>query len=203
MPTQLTAAEIREAIADFATAAENAIAAGFDGVEIHGANGYLVHQFLSSNANRRTDAWGTTTEGRIRFADEVASAVAAAIGPQRTGIRLLPGGTFNDIREDDVDVTYRALVDRLASLGLAYLHVLEGPGLRDLTNTLRSQWPGTLNLNPSRQPTHQAAGARPHRRRHRRPHRLRCSVHRQPCPPGPARRRWPVQRTRPAHRVRR
>jgi N-ethylmaleimide reductase len=151
VPRELTEQEITETIADFASAARNAIEAGFDGVEIHGANGYLVHQFLSSNANQRTDGWGGSVDGRIRFAVEVATAVAEAIGSDKVGIRVSPGNPYNDIAEQDVDETYTALVDRLAPLGLAYLHLVESPD-RSLTRRLRERWPATLIVNPSTYP---------------------------------------------------
>ncbi|GAA0466495.1 alkene reductase [Actinoplanes capillaceus] len=150
-PHELTEAEIAGTIADFASAARNAIAAGFDGVEIHGANGYLVHQFLSDNANQRTDGWGGSTEGRIRFAVEVATAIAEAIGADRLGIRLSPDNPYNDITETATGEIYPALVSRLAPLGLAYLHLVES-GDRELTRRLRAQWPGTFILNPATLP---------------------------------------------------
>ncbi|GGV13306.1 alkene reductase [Streptomyces filipinensis] len=146
-PRELSEAEIRETIADFATAARNAVEAGFDGVEIHGANGYLIHQFLAPHTNRRTDAWGAGTEGRIRFAVEVVTAVAEAIGGHRVGLRISPGNPYNDMSEDDPGEVYTTLLDRLAGLELAYLHLLEGPD-RDLTAALRRAWPGTFVLNP-------------------------------------------------------
>ncbi|MDI6100222.1 alkene reductase [Actinoplanes sp. NEAU-A12] len=150
-PKELTEPEIAETIADFASAARNAIAAGFDGVEIHGANGYLVHQFLSTNVNRRTDGWGGSVEGRIRFAVEVAAAVADAIGGHRVGIRLSPDNPYNDIAEDNAAEVYPALVTRLAPLGLAYLHLVESPD-RELTRRLRALWPATFVLNPATYP---------------------------------------------------
>lgn len=152
VPHPLTEEQIIETIADFATAARNAIEAGFDGVEVHGANGYLIHQFLSSNANQRTDEWGGSVEGRIRFAVQVARAVAAQIGPERVGIRLSPANPLHDIVEDNLELTYKALVAELADLGLVYLHVKESAGHRDLTAALRAQWPGALILNPATDP---------------------------------------------------
>ena len=147
-PRELTEAEIGRTIADFATAAANASEAGFDGVEIHGANGYLVHQFLSVNANQRTDAWGGSVGNRIRFAVQVARAVAEAIGSHRTGIRLSPGGTFNDITDDaDLGATYLPLITELAELDLAYVHLME-QSERSFTEQLRAAWPGTFILNP-------------------------------------------------------
>lgn len=151
-PKELTDDEIRDTIADFADAARNAVEAGFDGVELHGANGYLIHQFLAPNSNVRTDAWGGGPEGRIRFAVETARAVADAIGAERTGFRLSPGNSYNDIDESDrtdLDATYDALVDALAPLNLAYLHQMEVPGVRDLTLRLRKAWPTAFVLNPA------------------------------------------------------
>ncbi|GAA4994125.1 alkene reductase [Kitasatospora paranensis] len=150
-PKELDEAEIRQTVADFADAARGAVEAGFDGVEIHGANGYLVHQFLAPNSNRRTDAWGGDVEGRIRFAVEVTTAVAEAIGGHRVGLRISPGNPYNDIAEDDPAEVYEALLERIAGLDLAYLHLLEGPD-RDLTARLRTAWPGTFVLNPFTHP---------------------------------------------------
>ncbi|MFF6775165.1 alkene reductase [Streptomyces sp. NPDC012637] len=149
-PRELTADEVRESVEGFATAARNAVEAGFDGVEIHGANGYLVHQFLADGSNKRTDEWGGTVENRIRFAVEVVKAVADAVGPERTGLRISPANPYNDISESDTEELYTALVTAVEPLGIAYLHVLEAvPGLRDLTLALRKQFSGTFVLNPS------------------------------------------------------
>lgn len=146
-PVELTEDDITRTIADFAAAARNAVAAGFDGVELHGANGYLLHQFLATNANRRTDRWGGPVANRIRFATEVTQAVADAVGPDRVGLRISPGNPLNDIAEADLDRTYPALVDALDPLGLAYLHLVEGPD-PDLTTLLRKRFTGTFVLNP-------------------------------------------------------
>jgi N-ethylmaleimide reductase len=150
-PVELGEAELRQTITDFAAAARHAVAAGFDGVEIHGANGYLLHQFLAPNSNRRTDAWGGDAQGRIRFAVEVVSAVVEAIGADRVGLRISPANPFNDIVEDDPSEVYSALLDRIADLDLAYLHLMEGPD-RELTARLRKDWPGTFVLNPFTHP---------------------------------------------------
>ncbi|PBC75759.1 N-ethylmaleimide reductase [Streptomyces sp. TLI_235] len=150
-PKELSEAEIRQTIADFTAAARGAVEAGFDGVELHGANGYLIHQFLAPNTNRRTDAWGGGTEGRIRFAVEVVTAVAEAIGSHRVGLRISPGNPFNDIAEDSPGEVYEALLARLAGLDLAYLHLMEGPD-GDLTARLRKAWPSTFVLNPFTHP---------------------------------------------------
>jgi N-ethylmaleimide reductase len=145
VPRELTEAEVRAVVTEFADAARNAVAAGFDGVELHGANGYLIHQFLADGSNRRTDAYGGSITGRIRFAVEVAEAVASAIGAQRTGIRISPGNTFNNISQSDTEELYPELVRSLPDL--AYLHVVEF-GYRQLTEHLRKEWDSTLILNP-------------------------------------------------------
>jgi N-ethylmaleimide reductase len=145
-PRALSTPEVTGTVHDFVLAAKAAVTAGADGVEIHGANGYLVHQFLSSNANRRADRYGGSVENRIRFAVEVATAVADAIGPKRVGFRISPGNQFNDIVEDDVPELYDALVSRLAPLGLAYLHH-EHHGDDGLLARVRAGWPTSLILN--------------------------------------------------------
>lgn len=149
-PRELTADEVRATIADFAAAARNAIEAGFDGVELHGANGYLIHQFLAPNTNLREDEWGGPAEARIRFALEATRAVVAAIGAERTAIRISPANPYNDIAEplEEAEMAYPALVRELDVLDLAYLHVLEGgPELRELTLALRKEYSGTVVLN--------------------------------------------------------
>ncbi|MEV1047386.1 alkene reductase [Streptomyces sp. NPDC049916] len=146
-PRELTDAEIRATVADFAAAARNAVDAGFDGVELHGANGYLIHQFLAPGTNRRTDAWGGSDEARIRFAVEVVKAVAAEIGPGRTALRISPGNPYNDIDEPAPEAAYTALVREIEPLGLAYLHVLEAVPMRELTLGLRKAFSGTLMIN--------------------------------------------------------
>jgi N-ethylmaleimide reductase len=126
VPHALTDAEV-EATADaYAQAAALAIDAGFDGVEIHGANGYLVDQFLNVASNERTDRWGGSVENRIRFAVEVCRRAAARIGADRVGIRVSPYGVFNSMRPDpEMDATYIALMKALSELGLAYVHVVD------------------------------------------------------------------------------
>ena len=147
-PVELTEAEILGTIQDFADAARNAIDAGFDGVELHGANGYLLHQFLSTNANQRSDRWGGSIHGRIRFAVEVVRAVVDAIGAHRVGLRISPANPYNDIVEDGYRDTYRALVDTLVPFGLAYLHMMETSD-RELTVELRRRFGGSFILNPA------------------------------------------------------
>lgn len=149
-PRELTGDEVRATIGDFVAAARNAVDAGFDGVELHGANGYLIHQFLAPGSNRRTDEWGGTPENRVRFAVETARAVAAEIGAARTGLRLSPGNPFNDISEPhgELEATYTLLVKELSALGLAYLHVAEVGPIRDLVRALRANFEGPFILNP-------------------------------------------------------
>jgi N-ethylmaleimide reductase len=125
-PRAMTAADIAHAVAEYAKSAKLAIEAGFDGVELHAVNGYLIEQFLNANVNQRTDAYGGTIDGRNRFALEVARATAAAIGPDRVGIRLSPYGVFNGTGEfPGVDAQYLALVQELSKLGLQYVHLLD------------------------------------------------------------------------------
>lgn len=151
VPREMTADDIRTTVEDFAAAARNAIEAGFDGVEIHGANGYLVHQFLADNTNVRSDDYGGSIANRIRFAAEVAEAIADAIGADRTGIRLSPASPFNNIVEGDPESVYLALLQELAARKLAYVHLVE-VGNRELTRKLRSAWPHAFILNPHPSP---------------------------------------------------
>ncbi len=129
-PRPLGTEEVDRVVADFAQAAANAVEAGFDGVEIHGANGYLVEQFLNPLVNDRTDRYGAgTMENRLRFALEVVDAVCARIGPDRVGIRLSPYGQLFDMPHyADMDETYAALVAELGQRGIAYVHVMDQSG---------------------------------------------------------------------------
>ncbi len=149
-PRAMTARDIADTAADFATAARNAVAAGFAGVEVHSANGHLLHQFLSRNTNRRTDAWGGSVQGRIRFTVEVVRAVAEAVGPERVGVRISPGGSVNGIEEgDDTGELYPALLGALAALEPVYLHQIHADPDLPLFADLRRAWPGTLIANPA------------------------------------------------------
>ena len=126
VPAAMTEAEIAQAIEEFAASAAKAVEAGFDGVEIHGANGYLVDQFLNTASNRRTDRWGGSIQNRARFAVEVARAIAARIGGHRTGIRVSPYGVFNDMQPDaEMDALYAHLAGELSALKLVYLHIVD------------------------------------------------------------------------------
>jgi 2,4-dienoyl-CoA reductase-like NADH-dependent reductase (Old Yellow Enzyme family) len=146
-PRALSTAEVKQTVTDFASAARRAIAAGADGVEIHGANGYLVQQFIAPNANMRSDAYGGTIANRARFAIEIAAAVSEAIGADRTGIRLSPLGTAGGLDEGpDAPALYRYLVGELNTLNLAYLHILH-TGHEDLLRDLRAAWRQALLVN--------------------------------------------------------
>jgi N-ethylmaleimide reductase len=125
-PRAMTEADIAAGIDEYATAARLAIEAGFDGIELHAANGYLLEQFLNANVNQRTDGYGVTAQGRNRFVLEVARAAAREIGAERVGIRLSPCGVFNTTGPyEGVDEQYLALVNELSALGLMYVHVLD------------------------------------------------------------------------------
>ena len=146
-PRALATEEIKATVQDFRYAARRAIEAGADGVEIHGANGYLVQQFFAPNANLRTDEYGGSIEKRARFALEVASAVAAEIGAERTGIRLSPLGNSGGLNEGpEAADLYRYLVPELNKLNLAYLHILH-TGDEKLVQDLRSSWTQTFLVN--------------------------------------------------------
>ncbi|MDE1894475.1 MAG: alkene reductase, partial [Xanthomonadaceae bacterium] len=154
-PRALTTVEVRQTVADFRYAARRAIEAGADGVEIHGANAYLVQQFLAPSANTRTDAYGGSIENRARFAIEVASAIAAEIGADRTAIRLSPGTTMWGIDEgEEGPALYRYLVAELDQLGLAYLHVMH-QGNELLLADMRKRWHQALMLNRPGRPREQ------------------------------------------------
>jgi N-ethylmaleimide reductase len=147
VPRALTNEEIGQTIADFRHAARSAIEAGADGVEIHGANGYLVHQFLGTNANLRTDQYGGSIENRARYAIEVAKAVAEEIGAGRTAIRLSPGNPMSSIDEGaEGPALYRYLASELNKLGLAYLHILH-TGNEQLVADIRKVWKQALIVN--------------------------------------------------------
>jgi len=127
MPREMAPEDIRHAVDEYVQAARNAAAAGFDGVELHGANGYLIAQFLDPGSNRRVDAYGGDAAGRNRFALEVAAEVSAAVGAERVGIRLSPHGVFNDMSGsyDGIAVQYTDLAAALGRLGLTYLHLVD------------------------------------------------------------------------------
>lgn len=150
VPHALTTDELPSVIEEFVRGSRNAIAAGFDGVEIHSANGYLLHEFLSPASNQRDDAYGGSPENRARFVAEVVEAVVDAIGAGRVGIRISPEHNIQDALETDpadVRATYRALVDRIAPLGLSYLSVLHKDPAGELVQDLRTAFGGPFLVN--------------------------------------------------------
>jgi N-ethylmaleimide reductase len=126
-PRALTTDEIEPIVANYGQAAENAIAAEFDGVEIHAANGYLIDQFLRDGTNQRTDGYGGSLPNRVRFLREITQSVTEAVGADRVGVRLSPEGSFNSMSDSDPAATFGAAVETLNPFGLAYLHVVEDP----------------------------------------------------------------------------
>ena len=153
-PRALTTAEVPAVIAQFRQAARNAVDAGFDGIEVHGANGYLVEQFLRDSCNDRTDRYGGSIENRARFLIELMTAVCAEIGPGRVGLRLSPVTPANDIGQDsDPFALFSHVVRELAKLRFAFIEVVEGStgGPRDFAPfdfaALRKLWPGAWIVN--------------------------------------------------------
>ncbi|MFO1340201.1 MAG: alkene reductase [Burkholderiaceae bacterium] len=158
-PRALRTDEIPALVADYRRAAGLAMQAGFDGVELHSANGYLIEQFLRDSINDRTDEYGGSIENRTRLLTEVLAAITAEIGGGRTGVRLSPVTPANDAGQDsDAQATYGRAVERFAPLGLAYVHVVEGAtgGPRDLSSqgvkpfdyaALRAKFPGAWMVN--------------------------------------------------------
>jgi N-ethylmaleimide reductase len=154
MPEEMSEADIAGAVGEFAASAALAIEAGFDGVELHGANGYLIDQFLNTASNQRTDRWGGSVENRMRFALDVARATAARIGAGRTGIRLSPYGAFNDMRPDaEMDALYQLLAKELGRLGLAYVHVVDHSSMgapavpAEVKESMRREFGGAIILS--------------------------------------------------------
>jgi N-ethylmaleimide reductase len=127
-PREITREEIDETIRDFARATSNAIAAGFDGVELHSASGYIVQQFLSTNVNLRSDEYGGSIENRARFLFEVLDAMIVAVGSDRVGVKFSPRIAFNDVEESDADVLYPYILEQLNDRKLAYVHLSGSAG---------------------------------------------------------------------------
>lgn len=153
-PRALETAEIPGLVASYAQAARNAMAAGFDGVEVHAGNGYLLDQFLRSSSNQRTDAYGGNKENRARLLLEVLAAVCAAIGSDRVGVRLSPVTPFNDVSDENPQATFEYVVEQLNAFKLAFLDVLQGAGgapqdqwLAFDYDRLRAIYKGNLILN--------------------------------------------------------
>jgi N-ethylmaleimide reductase len=152
-PRALTVADIASTVDDYRIAARNAIAAGFDGVEIHSANGYLLDQFLRDGANRRTDAYGGSVENRMRFPLAAVDAVAAEVGAHKTGIRISPVTPASGLWDSNPEAVFFPYVAELSRRGLAYVHVIEGAtgGPRDIVPfdwvALRRQFDGPWMVN--------------------------------------------------------
>ena len=126
VPKEMTQTDIEQAEKEFIQAAKNAISAGFNGIEIHGANGYLIDQFINPGSNQRSDRYGGSIENRCRFAIEVAQIISDVIGAEKTGIRLSPYGVYNDMALfDEIDETYEYLAHEMAKLKLAYIHIVD------------------------------------------------------------------------------
>lgn len=148
MPRALESHEIPGVIAQYVAASRNAREAGVDGVELHCASGYLPMQFLSSNSNQRTDAYGGPAENRVRFVVETLSALAAAIGPGRVGFRICPGVRFNGMADADPAETYATLLRAVDGLGLAYCHLIHVPNKGfDALDLVRASWSGPVIEN--------------------------------------------------------
>lgn len=153
-PEAMSAAQVEATLEEYARSAELAIEAGFDGVELHGANGYLIDQFLNAASNQRKDEWGGSVENRIRFAVEAARRCADRIGADRLGMRVSPYGVFNGMRPDaEMDLLYGALASELSALGLAYIHVVDhssmgAPALpAEVKDLIRNGFEGTYILS--------------------------------------------------------
>jgi N-ethylmaleimide reductase len=148
VPKELTTQEVEALVEAHLTAAQNAMAAGFDGVELHGANGYLIEQFLNPNSNSRTDEYGGSMERRARLAVETAQRIATAIGAGRMGIRFSPFNTFNDQQpypESEVHAMYHYLAEEMDKIGLAYLHIAVSPKIPQKTlHVMRQSFHGTI-----------------------------------------------------------
>jgi N-ethylmaleimide reductase len=148
VPHALAVTDIAGIVAAFAQGAKNAMAAGFDGVEVHGANGYLIDQFLRDGANQRTDQYGGSMENRARFLFEVLTAVTAAIGADRVGLRLSPLNSFNSMKDSDPVGLTAFLADKLNAFNLAYLHLMRadffGVQKADVMTVVREKYKGVL-----------------------------------------------------------
>lgn len=154
VPAEMTEAEIQSTIAEYVSASRAAIEAGFDGVELHAANGYLIDQFLNTGANQRTDQWGGSIKNRARFALEIARQVGHAIGFDRVGMRVSPYGVFNDMKPDaEMEPLYVYLAHELSKLGVLYLHLVDHSAMgapavpASIKHKLRENFAGLLILS--------------------------------------------------------
>ena len=151
IPVEMTAQDIEDTIEEFVNASLNAMRAGLDGVELHGANGYLIKQFLNPHTNQRTDDYGGTIEKRSRFLLQVTKRIAAVIGKDRVGVRLSPYSTYNETPlYDEADATYVYVAQQLNILGIAYLHITD-PSVKgephDLSRQIRHEFENTIILS--------------------------------------------------------
>jgi N-ethylmaleimide reductase len=154
IPQEMSSSDIRNTIEEFARSAKLAIEAGFDGVELHGANGYLIEQFINPIVNKRTDQYGGTIEGRIRFVLEIAQRTAEIIGGERLGIRVSPYGASNGMTKyDNIDETYSLLAEKLSLMGLVYMHIVDHSSLGapvvnpSVKTAIRKNFKGTIILS--------------------------------------------------------
>ena len=155
-PRELTTEEVKQTIQEFVQAAKNAVEAGFDGIELHGANGYLIEEFLHPAANQRTDEYGGSDENRSRFLLEVAQGAVDAIGADKVGIRLSPYGINGDlVNYDGIETLYNYVAEQLHNIGLVYLHLVDHAGMGapvvppSVVNGIRERFKGTLILSGS------------------------------------------------------
>jgi N-ethylmaleimide reductase len=153
-PKAMTEADVKTAIGEYEHAAKNAVAAGFEGIELHGANGYLLEQFIRPNSNKRTDAYGGSIENRARFVLDVVKATTAAIGKDKVGIRLSPFGVFNDMPlYPEMESDYADLARALNAAGLFYIHLVDHSALgapavpQSIKDTFRKEFKGVLILS--------------------------------------------------------
>ncbi|SFC02497.1 N-ethylmaleimide reductase [Flexibacter flexilis DSM 6793] len=155
VPVALTTAQVKEAVGEYVNASKNAIAAGFDGVELHGANGYLIEQFINPASNQRTDEYGGSIENRSRFLLEIAKATGEAIGFDKVGVRLSPYGAFNDMQPayDSVEETNTYIAQELNKLGVVYVHLVNHSSMgapavpASVVEKIRNAFKGTLILS--------------------------------------------------------
>jgi len=150
VPRELETAEVAGIVAEHAAAASNALAAGFDGVELHCTSGYLMAQFLSTGTNQRGDQYGGSVENRTRLVVETLTAMVAAVGAGRVGLRICPGNPFNDLSDDDPQQTFAHLLEQIDAMGLAYLHVIRMDSVGfDNIELARSHFSGPIIANDS------------------------------------------------------
>ena len=153
-PSAMTTSQIKDAIAEYAATAKLAIEVGFDGVEVHGANGYLINQFLTPKSNERTDEYGGSMENRLRFLNEIVAATIEAIGKERVGLRISPYGVFNGMGEfEGIDEQYVQLAKDMANFDIAYIHIADMSGMTqvpvpsEIKSAIKENFGGTLILN--------------------------------------------------------